>query len=185
LQEHQLFPCEQASTAAVSIVVVEILIVDLHLRSYCNITVFSKDHSPEKAVTHTPANGPRNTVYPDMNDKNPGADDRISHGQSAHPPSIAQIIWPRMMLTYLGNIAIKSLAALRLFADILVPIMDIRKLNEAKNAAALLSQRSMRRSGSHSSSSYIIRPAEVTAIPTRIIERDINKDESRSIFLYL
>jgi hypothetical protein len=104
-----------------------------------------------------------------MNDRNPGADARISHGQSAHPPRIAQIIWPRLMLTYFGNMAVKSLAALRLFADILAPMMDIRKLNEAKNAAALLSQRSMRWSGSHNNSPYMIRPAEVTAMPAKMI----------------
>lgn len=104
-----------------------------------------------KDSTYTPAKGPRNTVYPDMKDKNPGADAKISQGQSAHPPRIAQMIWPRLMSTYLGNIAIRSLPALRLFADMFVPMVDSMRLNEKKNAAALLSQRSMRWVGSHSS----------------------------------
>jgi hypothetical protein len=112
-----------------------------------------------------PVNGPKNTVYPDMNDINFGADASISQGHRAHPPKIAQSTCPRLILIYRGNKTIISLAALNVLADMFVPTSESIKLKEAKNAAARLSHRSIRRSGSQSTSPYIISPAEVTAMP--------------------
>ena len=58
-----------------------------------------------------------------------------------------------------------SLAALRLLAEMFVPMVARMKLNEAKKAAARLSHLSMRRSGSQRISPYSTSPADVTAIP--------------------
>jgi hypothetical protein len=52
----------------------------------------------EGKTTYNAAKGPRNTVYPDMKVKNPGALERISQGHKAHPPMMAQIICPLRIL---------------------------------------------------------------------------------------
>lgn len=94
--------------------------------------------------THIPANGPKNTVYPAMNVKNPGALARISQGQSAHPPINAQMTCPLLILMYFGSKTVMSLAALRLLAEMLVPRVARTNENAAKKAAARFVQRSMR-----------------------------------------
>ena len=117
--------------------------------------------------TYIPVKGPRKTVYPAMKDKNPGAEDKISQGHKTQLPTRAQMICPRRMLIYCGNSTVMSLAALRLFADMLVPIVPTAKMNAAKKAAALLSHLSIKRSGSHKTSPYKFSAAEVTAMPDK------------------
>ena len=101
----------------------------------------------ENIVTHIPAKGPKNTVYPDIKERNPGADAKISQGHRTQPPISAQITCPRLMLIKPGKRTVMSFAALKLLAEILVPSVAKTKLKEAKNAAARLSQRSIRRRG--------------------------------------
>lgn len=80
-----------------------------------------------------------------------------------HPPIKAHKIWPRLILThskfvrvYLteihheltrGRRAVKSLAAERELAEIFVQMVARAKAKEAKKAAALLSQLSIRLKG--------------------------------------
>lgn len=99
-------------------------------------------------ISHMAAIGPKNTVYPPMNDKNFGADAKISQGHRAHPPIIAQITCPRRMLMYCGRRAVMSFAALKLLAEIFAPNVAIINAKEAKNEAARLSHLSMRCRGS-------------------------------------
>lgn len=63
-----------------------------------------------------------------------------------------------------------SFAALRLFAEMLVPIVPRAKENEAKKAAALLSHLSINRRGSHNTSPYSVSPAEVTVMPADFLQ---------------
>ena len=82
-----------------------------------------------------------------MKVKNPCPEAKISQGANAQPPMIAQIACPRRMLIYRGNNTVMSFAALRLFAEMFVPIVAMKKLNAAKNAAARLSHLSIRLRG--------------------------------------
>ena len=56
------------------------------------------------------------------------------------------------MLMYRGNSTVMSFAADSEFAEMFVPSVARTKENDAKNAAARLSQLSMRRSGSQKTS---------------------------------
>ncbi len=104
------------------------------------------------SVTIIPANGPKNTVYPLMNVKNPCALAKISHGTNPHPPISAQMICPLRMLTYRGNKTVMSLAAERELAEMLQPRVASINAKEAKKAAARLSHLLMRVSGSQRTS---------------------------------
>lgn len=118
-------------------------------------------------MTHIAANGPKNTVYPLINDKNFGAEAKISQGHNAQPPIIAQMIWPLLMFRYCGSRTVMSFPALTLFPETFVPSVASINEKEAKKAAARLSHLSTRLSGSQRTSPYIFSPAEVTAIPAR------------------
>lgn len=60
--------------------------------------------------------GPRKMVYPPRKAMNLAADARIFHGTKAQLPITAAISWPRRMLMYLGQKAMRSLAAEMEFA---------------------------------------------------------------------
>lgn len=80
--------------------------------------------------------GPKNMVYPPRNARNLAADARIFHGTNAQLPMTAASSWPLRMLMYFGQNAIKSLAALIEFAEILIPRVTMIKPIAAKAAAA-------------------------------------------------
>jgi len=72
--------------------------INYHANPLNNDCQHVKGVNGEVRWTYIPAKGPKKTVYPDMNERNPGAEARISHGQSTHPPIMAQIICPRFIL---------------------------------------------------------------------------------------
>lgn len=72
-----------------------------HVNDHTAVCIVKKHGQEEyRLITHTAAIGPRNTVYPLMNDKNLGAEASISQGHKAHPPIKAQMTCPLRILMY-------------------------------------------------------------------------------------
>lgn len=80
--------------------------------------------------------GARNTAYPPMKSRKVAADPRIFQGTITQPAIMAAIIHPRLMLMYLGNRTVRSLAALMELAVMFVPTWAIYQASAAKKAAA-------------------------------------------------
>lgn len=74
------------------------------------------------------------------------------------------------MLTYLGNNAVKSLAADNELAEIFTPNAASAKEKAAKNRQDLLDQFDIKAIGSHSSVPYRASPAEEAAIPMKAMK---------------
>lgn len=80
--------------------------------------------------------GPRKMVYPLRKARNFAADAKIFQGTNAQLPRTAARIWPRRMLMYLGQKAMRSLAAEMEFAEMLIPIVTMIRPMAANAAAA-------------------------------------------------
>ncbi len=100
----------------------------------------------QKSQTRIAAMGPKNTLYADMKFRKPLAVAKIFQGTMTQAIS-AQMSWPRRISMYEGNSAARSLAAERLFAEILTPSAAREKAAAAKNWQARLGQLAMRVAG--------------------------------------
>lgn len=114
-----------------------------------------------------PAKGPRKTVYPLMNDKNPLALESIFQGTNVHGAITTTRICARLRSMYFGHMAVRSFAADRMVAETMVPRVANANVNATKKVAGRLSQRLMSWSGFQSTSPYRTDPADVTMIPMK------------------
>jgi hypothetical protein len=92
----------------------------------------------------TPAKGPRKMLYAFMKLRKPSADARMSHGQSAQPPTSAQSTCPRRMSTKRGKRTAMSFPAESELAETFVPSVASANASAAKKDAARLSHRCVR-----------------------------------------
>lgn len=123
----------------------------------------------QKSKTMIAAIGPRKTAYALMKFRNVPAEARIFHGTRAQH-RIAQSSCPRLMFTYWGNKAVRSLAAESELAEILTPRAANANEKAAKKRAARDSQFSMRAMGSQLRTPYFTCPALEAAMPMKAMK---------------